>query len=141
VAAWLVIEQLKLQELLRKRQPLATKVEEVENNLQSLSSALHGLDQHRSQLLSQADDVETRGRLQEINLTTIQSEINTELAALSKLKTRFSRKTLNIGVIGRAGQGKSSCFKACQGYLLTKFLLVIVPTVLESAALSTIILV
>ena len=55
--------------IIEKRQPLATKIEEVENNLQSLSLALHGLDQHRSQLLSQADDVETRGRLQEINLT------------------------------------------------------------------------
>ncbi|MBW4642749.1 MAG: hypothetical protein KME23_07075 [Goleter apudmare HA4340-LM2] len=56
--------------IIEKRQPLAIKVEEVENNLQALSSALHGLDQHRSQLMSQADDVETRGRLQEINLTT-----------------------------------------------------------------------
>jgi chromosome segregation ATPase len=46
--------------IIEKRQPLATKVEEVENNLQSLSSALHGLDQHRSQLLSQADDVENQ---------------------------------------------------------------------------------
>lgn len=101
--------------IIEKRQPLATKVEEVENNLQSLSSALHELDQHRSQLLSQADDVETRGRLQEINLTTIQSEINTELAALSKLKTRFSRKTLNIGVIGRAGQGKSRLLQSLSG--------------------------
>ena len=101
--------------IIEKRQPLATKVEEVENNLQALSSALHGLDEHRSQLLSQADDVETRGRLQEVNLLTIQSEINTELAALSKLKTRFLRKTLNIGVIGRAGQGKSRLLQSLSG--------------------------
>ena len=101
--------------IIEKRQPLATKVEEVENNLQALSSALHVLEQHRSQLLSQADDLETRGRLQEINLTAIQSEINTELAALSKLRTRFSRKTLNIGVIGRAGQGKSRLLQSLSG--------------------------
>ncbi|MGP1386033.1 MAG: hypothetical protein ACTS2F_20915 [Thainema sp.] len=101
--------------IIEKRQPLAIKVEEVENNLQVLSSALHGLDEHRTQLLSQADDVETRGRLQEINLATVQSKINTELAALSKLKTRFSRKTLNIGVIGRAGQGKSRLLQSLSG--------------------------
>lgn len=105
----------KIASIIEKRQPLATKVEEVENNLQALSSALHGLDQHRSQLLSQADDVEARGRLREINLPTIQSEINTELAALGKLKTRFSHKTLNIGVIGRAGQGKSSLLQSLSG--------------------------
>jgi hypothetical protein len=35
--------------IFEKRQPLVTKVEEVENNLQALSSALYGLDQHRSQ--------------------------------------------------------------------------------------------
>jgi ABC-type glutathione transport system ATPase component len=101
--------------IIEERQPLAIKVEEVENNLQALSSALHVLDQHRSQLVSQADDVETRGRLEEINLTTVQSEINTELAALSKLRTRFSRKTLNIGVIGRAGQGKSRLLQSLSG--------------------------
>ncbi len=101
--------------IIEKRKPLATKVKETESNLHALSSALHGLDEHRSQLLSQADDVETRGRLQEINLTTIQSEINTELAALSKLKTRFLRSTLNIGVVGRAGQGKSRLLQSLSG--------------------------
>ncbi|NEZ64600.1 hypothetical protein D0962_17700 [Leptolyngbyaceae cyanobacterium CCMR0082] len=101
--------------IIEKRQPLAIEVEEVGKNLQALSSALHGLEQHRSQLLSQADDVETRGRLQEIDLVTIQDEITTELAALSKLKTRFSRETLTIGVIGRAGQGKSRLLQSLSG--------------------------
>lgn len=101
--------------IIEKRQPLATRIEKVEANLQILSSALHGLEQHRHQLLSQADDVETRGRLQEINLTSIQNNINAEIGTLSKLRTRFSRQTINIGVIGRAGQGKSRLLQSLSG--------------------------
>jgi len=101
--------------IIEKRQPLATRIEKVEANLQILSSALHGLEQDRNQLLSQADDVETRGRLQEINLTGIQNNINAEIGTLSKLRTRFSRQTINIGVIGRAGQGKSRLLQSLSG--------------------------
>jgi hypothetical protein len=101
--------------ILEKRRPLARRVAEVETNLQALSLALHDLDEHRNQLLSQVDDTEIIGRLQEINLTTIQSSINAELGILSKLKNRFSRNTLNIGVIGRAGQGKSRLLQSLSG--------------------------
>ncbi len=105
----------KIAGIIEKRQPLATRIEKVEANLQILSSALHSLEQHRHQLLSQADDVETRGRLQEINLIGIQNDINAEIGALSKLRTRFSRQTINIGVIGRAGQGKSRLLQSLSG--------------------------
>ncbi|WP_271251741.1 hypothetical protein [Pseudanabaena sp. Chao 1811] len=93
--------------ILEKRQPLARRVAEVESNLKTLALALQDLDKYRSQLISKIDDLDSIGRLQEINLTGIQSSINEELGALGKLKNRFSRNTLNIGVIGRAGQGKS----------------------------------
>ena len=91
-------------QIIAKRQPLAQKVAEAENNLQALAAALYGLGQQRDQLWSKFDDVEIKGRLQEINLINIQNEIGQQLADLSKLKIRFSRNTLNIGVIGRAGQ-------------------------------------
>ena len=93
--------------ILEKRKPLARKVAEVESNLKTIALALQDLDKYRSQLISKVDDLESIGRLREINLTDIQSSINEELGALGKLKNRFSRNTLNIGVIGRARQGKS----------------------------------
>ena len=101
--------------ILEKRRPLARKVAEVESNLQTLALALQDLDKYRSQLLSKIDDLESIGRLQEINLTAIQSSINEELGALGKLKNRFARNTLNIGVIGRAGQGKSRLLQSLSG--------------------------
>jgi energy-coupling factor transporter ATP-binding protein EcfA2 len=101
--------------ILEKRRPLAIKVAEVESSLKTLALALQDLDKYRSQLLSKIDNLEGIGRLQEINLTAIQSSINEELNALGKLKNRFSRNTLNIGVIGRAGQGKSRLLQSLSG--------------------------
>ena len=77
--------------ILEKRRPLARKVAEVESNLKTLAVALQDLDKYRGQLLSKVDDLESIGRLQEINLIAIQSSINEELGALGKLKNRFSR--------------------------------------------------
>jgi hypothetical protein len=101
--------------ILEKRQPLARRVAEVESNLKTLALALQDLDKYRSQLISKIDDLDSIGHLQEINLTAIQSSINEELGALGKLKNRFSRNTLNIGVIGRAGQGKSQLLQSLSG--------------------------
>jgi hypothetical protein len=101
--------------ILEKRRPLARKLAEVESNLKTLALALQDLDKYRSQLLSKIDDLESIGRLQEINLAAIQSSINEELGALGKLKNRFARNTLNIGVIGRAGQGKSRLLQSLSG--------------------------
>ena len=102
-------------DILEKRLPLARRVTEVELNLKNLSLVLQDLDEYRSQLLSKIDDLESIGRLREVNLTDIQSSINEELGALGKLKNRFSRSTLNIGVIGRARQGKSRLLQSLSG--------------------------
>ena len=93
--------------ILEKRKPLVRKLTEIETSLQNLSFALNDLEKHRNQLLSLDIDGETIGRLQELNLSTIQSDISDEINALSKLRNRFSRNTLNIGVVDRARQGKS----------------------------------
>ena len=105
----------KITDILEKRQPLARRVAEVESNLKTLALSLQDLDKYRSQLLQKVDDLESIGRLQEINLTAIQSSINEELGALGKLKNRFARHTLNIGVIGRARQGKSRLLQSLSG--------------------------
>jgi len=69
-------------------------------------------------LLEKVDDPTITGRLREIDLSKINLNIQSELYTLDKLKTRFSRPTLNIGVIGRARQGKSRLLQSLTG--LTK---------------------
>ena len=101
--------------IIEQRRPLAQKVEVVKENLRSLASTLRHLQQHKNHLLSRIDNPEVSGRLQEIDCSTIERSIEAEILALSKLEARFSRDTLNIGVIGRARQGKSRLLQSLTG--------------------------
>ncbi len=105
----------KIASIIEKRRPLAQKIADVEMNLQSLSSALRGLEEHRDRLLIQVDDDSVSTHLREIDLTQIHKTIASEQSALGKLKVRFCRDTLNIGVVGRARQGKSRLLQSLTG--------------------------
>ena len=106
--------------LIEQRRPLAHKIEVVEENLRSLASTLRQLEEHRNQLLVRVDDQNVSGCLQEVDCSTIQKSIEAELLALSQLRVRFSRDTLNIGVIGRARQGKSRLLQSLTGLTATE---------------------
>ncbi|WP_066375713.1 hypothetical protein [Anabaena sp. CA = ATCC 33047] len=105
----------KIASILQKRRPLAEKIQNVETNLRSLSSTLRHLEDSRNHLLAKLEDQNACQRLQEIDCTAIQKSIRHELTALSQLKMRFCRDTLNIGVVGRARQGKSRLLQSLTG--------------------------
>jgi hypothetical protein len=105
----------KIASIIEKRRPLIEKIQFVEANLHSLYSKLDHLETYRHYLLTAIDDKNVYGYLQEIDLVTIQSTIADELNKLSKLKMRFFRDTLNIGVVGRARQGKSRLLQSLTG--------------------------
>jgi hypothetical protein len=102
-------------QIIQKRRPLAKKIETVESNLKPLSTALRKLEKQRDQLLNRVSDSVTIGKLREIDCFAIQKSIANELVALNNLKSRFSRNTLNIGVVGRARQGKSRLLQSLTG--------------------------
>ncbi len=101
--------------IIEKRRPLALQIKNVEDNLRSLINTLIDLESYKNQLITKIDESHIVGRLQEIDCSKIQTEIETELLALAKLKGRFERDTLNIGVIGRARQGKSRLLQSLTG--------------------------
>lgn len=101
--------------IIEKRRPLSEKIAGVEADLKSLESALQHLEEHRSQLLAQVDDPNVAKLLQDINLAKLQQSINTEQKTLLKLKERFCSKTVKIGVVGRARQGKSRLIQSLTG--------------------------
>lgn len=103
-----------IDQIIAKRQPLAAKVDQVKTNLITLSSTLETLQKRCSELLIHRSEIEISKRLIE-SLDTLRSEIKTEIADINRLKTRFERKTLNIGVIGRARQGKSRLLRSLTG--------------------------
>lgn len=100
-------------QIIQKRRPLAQKIETVESNLKTLSAALRKLEKQRDQIL--VDDFGTVGRLREIDFSAVQRNIDNELTTLNNLRARFSRNTLNIGVVGRARQGKSRLLQSLTG--------------------------
>lgn len=102
--------------IIEKRRPFAENIGRVQHNLQDLSSTLSTLDRYREQLANFAEP-EVAGRLKDIGLSlyTIQGKIAEEQRELDKLKHRFSRETLNIGVVGRARQGKSRLLQSLSG--------------------------
>ncbi|MEB3826429.1 hypothetical protein [Phormidium sp. CCY1219] len=102
-------------QIIEKRRPLAEKIEAVEGNLRALSAALQSLEQQRDANVEYVSDPETGARLQDIDFSRMQVSLLAEREAIAKLKARFERPTLNIGVVGRARQGKSRLLQSLTG--------------------------
>lgn len=100
--------------VIEKRRPLVAHVERVLENLKVLDGSIHELEATREQVSAQADE-DVRGRLRDVDFGPICVRINDEVQTLTRLKSRFSRDTLNIGVVGRARQGKSRMLQSLSG--------------------------
>lgn len=105
--------------IIESRRPLAERVGQVQVNLSRLATALTFLEQQRDQLVRDGD-AEMSGRLRDVDFSTLQRKIAAEQDSLEKLKRRFVRDTLNIGVIGRARQGKSRLLQSLSGLTATE---------------------
>ena len=104
-----------IQAILERRLPLREKIAVVESNLRSLSYSLKTLSHNRAGLISQVSEPEAQSNLQQLNFRPLQNQIQSQLAGLDLLKNRFNRDTINVGVIGRAGQGKSRLLQSLTG--------------------------
>ncbi|MGL4498391.1 MAG: dynamin family protein, partial [Planktothrix sp.] len=105
-----------IQSIIAQRQPLAKKLADIETGLSSLYAAIQRLEQERDrQLQHWAGDDATQSKLQKLNFASFQQNLMEHLASLGRLQKRFSRKTLNIGVIGRMRQGKSTLLQSLTG--------------------------
>ncbi|WP_324283081.1 hypothetical protein VKI22_08795 [Cyanobacterium aponinum UTEX 3221] len=105
----------KIQEIISLRQPLAEELATVEENLNHLQITWHKLEDYRNQLQFKTQDEKVLSKLQEINFSDSKTKILESLEKLSKLSSRFQRETLNIGVVGRARQGKSRLLQSITG--------------------------
>ncbi|MCI0490397.1 MAG: hypothetical protein L0229_27705 [Blastocatellia bacterium] len=101
--------------IIKQRQPQSRKVENVQEHLRALSNALDALAFQRDILIGELDEPQVIGRLKDIDLSIVQRKIAAELDLLERLKRRFSRDSLNIGVVGRARQGKSKLLQSLTG--------------------------
>ncbi|MFW6054309.1 MAG: hypothetical protein ACOC9D_00280 [Thermodesulfobacteriota bacterium] len=106
----------RIQNILARRQPLVERIKRIEGNLENLQGLLNRFVQEGE---SFKKDVEEK-KIQKIkglqqSCSEIKSEIAYQLGQLDKLRSRFSRQTLNIGVVGLARQGKSRLLQSLTG--------------------------
>jgi nucleotide-binding universal stress UspA family protein len=98
----------KISEVVAKRQALVQRVQPVHTHLGQLLQEITALKQGCQNLKGTFTDDEIRQSLEKVNFATIEITIQTELQRLQQLIDRFTRSTLNIGVVGRMRQGKST---------------------------------
>lgn len=105
-----------VESIIRKRSSyLPRQINTVIIELRNISSALQHLKRHQIELLDECKNPDEEHKLRAIVFDDIQSRITSEILILEKLKVRFSRHTLNIGVLGLMGQGKSTLLKSFSG--------------------------
>lgn len=109
-----------IKQIIAQRLPLGERIKEIELNLKLLKDKLQQLENYRQQILSQSNDVKLSSYLETIDYISLSNKLETEIGVLNLLKARFSRQTLNLGVIGRAGQGKSRLLQSLSGLTNTE---------------------
>lgn len=101
--------------IFENRRSLAAKITSIEADFKTLEAVIQSLEENRQQLLTLPNVSKTVKALPEINLAELQQSIRNELEKLHKIKERFCRETIKIGVVGRSKQGKSRLLQSLTG--------------------------
>jgi ATPase subunit of ABC transporter with duplicated ATPase domains len=101
--------------IIKKRQPFGQSIEQVENKLKEYQKNLKELENLRILMIPKLDEPTVSELFKKLSLDNLQKLIDEELKTLQKLKLRFKRSTINIGVVGRARQGKSRFLQSVSG--------------------------
>lgn len=106
---------IRIASIIEKRQPQAKKARSIIANLQSMDSQLAKMEAYRNRILTQIDDIPVIEKLRVLQFDGLKAKVKQIIQVLEKLDKRFSRKTLTIAFVGRAGQGKSRFIQALTG--------------------------
>jgi hypothetical protein len=114
----------KINSIILKRKPLDEKLKKVQNNVVLLNSEISKLEKLQrtteEKLITLQGDPNFLQALREIDFSEIKKRISDELKNLEKLKRRFARDSLNLGVVGIARQGKSRLLQSLTGLSTTE---------------------
>lgn len=99
--------------IIEQRSQVAERINKVKTHLSYMYSILNGLEEKKSQLRIDDQDIVTR--LNALNFPQIQRLIMNQIAVLDKMQTRFYRENLSIAVVARAKQGKSRLLRSATG--------------------------
>jgi hypothetical protein len=106
--------QERISDILKIRAPFLQVVLAIQGELQQYMNILRDMENLRTRLMKQSAP-EMAKSLEDLQFATIGQELAQTLRDLEKPQSRFARRTLNIGVIGRARQGKSRLLQSLSG--------------------------
>jgi hypothetical protein len=106
--------QERISEIIKIRAPFLQTVLAIQGELQHYTNILRDLENLRGRLMKHGTP-EMAASLADLQFASIGQKIVETLRELEKPKSRFARHTLNIGVIGRARQGKSRLLQSLSG--------------------------
>ena len=94
----------------------ASVADNLRAHLSEVGAALSSIDRIRADLLTRVeDDASERLSAWAVPLRELSDRVAREQSALERVLARLRRPTLNIGVVGRAGQGKSRFLQSLTG--------------------------
>ena len=106
---------IRLNEIIKKRQPLVKRIRKVKNHLNLLESVIQQIEERCETLIASPDNIEILDKLEELNFSGLLKRFRFQSRKLEKMETRFNRGTVNVGVVGLMGQGKSTLLKSLSG--------------------------
>lgn len=106
-----------IENIIGQRRPMVKCIELIESNISELVSLLNEIEYYRQESASKLTPEQSE-HLASLQSGDIELQTKDIIVELQQLKTRFSRNTLNVGVVGLARQGKSLLLQSLTG--LTK---------------------
>lgn len=103
-----------IQQIIQKRGQFADKITQDMQRLSLMSHSMSVLENVKLKISDHASDQIIQA-INRANLPALLKRIEKEQQYLAQLNQRFSRKTISIGVIGRARQGKSRLLQSLSG--------------------------
>lgn len=103
--------QVQVATIVQKRKPFLAEVERIQRSLRKRQQILQSLEQLQTSIMN-SGIASLADQVKDIKIPELCRRIDYALKELEKPRARFARNTLNIGVIGRARQGKSQLLRS-----------------------------
>ncbi|RRB07727.1 hypothetical protein [Larkinella rosea] len=101
--------------IVAKRQSVAKKLNNIRQVFNSLKATIEVMEERRTEIYHSTDNETIRYRLSTIDLPGLRQRVEIEEKNVARYYSRFARKTLNIGAVGLARQGKSQLLRSLSG--------------------------
>ncbi|MDR1291015.1 MAG: hypothetical protein LBK06_07435 [Planctomycetaceae bacterium] len=108
----------KIDAIIASRQPIAEKTGKAVTRLNSVQAALQSCSTKLQEFLDkgiQSEQTDKAIPIQKQLQDVLNNEIPARVRELHQIRERFTRPTLNVGIVGNAGQGKSTFLQQLTG--------------------------